>query len=297
MASTGYTYEVSLNLVRGRDGQPPREPAALSFEHVNHDDIIVIVERMQGNSGLAPDAAAAVAVGLKLLGEVMLRQKNNALFDPLRGAMREFIGKLKSLPATRARVRREGRATSAPQFRRRELPRHMRGRKVVAVLSPIVQPVAAGRGFGERIVLPALQSVAAGCRRLARDLFAGECDALAFDIAQEACLRRLRPAIREAHAQRIPDELTAIGPQIHFRQCVGRMSQALRQAVIGDLIGRGADRNHVGAKIGRRQPRLDVGRDLSLCRTADQKTQAEDKADHLLANRTRRHDRRNASSV
>src|SRR6185436_13911986 len=44
---------------------------------------------------------------------------------------------------------------------------------------------------------------------------------------------------------------------------------------------RGADRNHIGAEIGRRQPRLDFGRDLSLCRTADQKTQADDKADHL----------------
>jgi hypothetical protein len=100
MASVGYTYEVSLNLVRGRDGRPPQEPAVLSFQHVNHDDVLAIVERMRGNSGLAPDAAAAVAVGLKLLGEVMIREKNNALFDPLRGAMREFIGKLKSLPAS-----------------------------------------------------------------------------------------------------------------------------------------------------------------------------------------------------
>jgi hypothetical protein len=98
MASAGYTYEVSLNLVRDRDGLAPREPATLSFQHVNHDEVIAIVERMRANSGLAPDAAAAVAVGLKLLGEVMLREKNNTLFDPLRGAMREFIGKLKSLP-------------------------------------------------------------------------------------------------------------------------------------------------------------------------------------------------------
>jgi hypothetical protein len=100
MASSGHTYEVSLNLVRGRDGEPPREPAALSFQHVNHDDVIAIVDRMRGNSGLAPDAAAAVAIGTKLLGEVMIREKNNALFDPLRGAMREFIGKLKSLPGS-----------------------------------------------------------------------------------------------------------------------------------------------------------------------------------------------------
>lgn len=99
MASASYTYEVSLNLLRGRDGLPPQQPATLSFEHANHDDVIAIVERMQSATGLAPDAAAAVALGLKLLGEVMVREKNNALFDPLRGAMREFIGKLKSLPS------------------------------------------------------------------------------------------------------------------------------------------------------------------------------------------------------
>jgi hypothetical protein len=29
-----------------------------------------------------------MAVGLKLLGEVMLREKDNPLFDPLRGAIR-----------------------------------------------------------------------------------------------------------------------------------------------------------------------------------------------------------------
>ena len=104
MVSAGYTYEVSVKLLRGRDGLPPSEPAVLSFQHVNHDDIIAIVERMRGNSGLAPDAAAAVAVGLKLLGEVMVREKRNTLFDPLRDAMREFIGKLKALPPSSADV-------------------------------------------------------------------------------------------------------------------------------------------------------------------------------------------------
>lgn len=75
MASSGYTYEVSLRLVGKRDGSVPDEPAVLTFEHFNHDDIIDIVERMRRTTGLAPDAAAAAAVGLKLLGEVMLREK------------------------------------------------------------------------------------------------------------------------------------------------------------------------------------------------------------------------------
>ena len=78
MASSGYTYEVSLRLVRGRDGHAPGKPASVTFEHINHDDIIAIVERMRSNSGLAPEAAAAVAVGTKLLGEVMTKGKTQS---------------------------------------------------------------------------------------------------------------------------------------------------------------------------------------------------------------------------
>lgn len=103
MASAGYTYVVSLNLLHGRDGLPPREAAGLSFQHVNHDDVLAIVERVRGSSGLGPDAAAAVAVGLKLLSEVMIREKDNSLFDPLRGPVRAFILKLKNLSPSGAK--------------------------------------------------------------------------------------------------------------------------------------------------------------------------------------------------
>lgn len=100
MASSGYTYEVSLRLVRGRDGHAPSKPASVTFEHDNHDDIIAIVERMRSNSGLAPEAAMAVAIGTKLLGEVMLKEKHNPLFNPLRAGLHAFITALKNTPTT-----------------------------------------------------------------------------------------------------------------------------------------------------------------------------------------------------
>lgn len=96
MPARDFTYAVSLRLLRGRDGQPPSEPRELQFEHRNHDDLFVIIERMRASAGLAPDDAAATAVGLKLLSEVMLREKRNPLFDPLREGMGEFIAALKS---------------------------------------------------------------------------------------------------------------------------------------------------------------------------------------------------------
>ncbi|QFI70576.1 hypothetical protein EKH55_5702 (plasmid) [Sinorhizobium alkalisoli] len=100
MASSGYTYEISLKLVRARDGSVPTDPASLTFEHVSHDDILGIVERMRNGSGLDSSASAAVAVGTKLLGEVMIRDKKNPLFDPLRAGLHEFITSLKQKTAT-----------------------------------------------------------------------------------------------------------------------------------------------------------------------------------------------------
>ncbi|MCY1461049.1 hypothetical protein D9M71_786670 [compost metagenome] len=48
-------------------------------------------------SGLDADLAAATAVGLKLLGGVMLSERDNPLFEVQRQPLREFIQTLKSL--------------------------------------------------------------------------------------------------------------------------------------------------------------------------------------------------------
>lgn len=96
MAQRGYGYRVTVEPTSTPEaGAPVRPP--LTFEATNHDDILAIVERVRTNAGLSSDDAASVAVGLKLLSEIMLRQKTNALFDPLRGGVREFIAGLKAL--------------------------------------------------------------------------------------------------------------------------------------------------------------------------------------------------------
>ncbi|CAH2602995.1 conserved protein of unknown function [Rhodovastum atsumiense] len=96
MSTRAYTYRITVTPT----GTPRPEEAVrppLSFEVSNHDDILAIVERSRRLTGLPPDTAAAMAVGLKLLGEVVLQEKVNPLFDPLRGALRSFIGGLKAL--------------------------------------------------------------------------------------------------------------------------------------------------------------------------------------------------------
>jgi hypothetical protein len=96
MTKRHYSYRITVTPTGAPDeGASLRPP--FSFDATNHDDIIAIVERARANTGLGPDDAASVAVGLKLLGEVMLREKENPLFDPLRGGIRDFIGNLKAL--------------------------------------------------------------------------------------------------------------------------------------------------------------------------------------------------------
>ena len=92
MASKGHHFRITV--------MAADTPAALSFDHVNHDDIIAIAGRVCAGSGLDPDITAATAIGLKLLGEAMLRSTRDPLFDPLRGPLRDFTLALKQRTAT-----------------------------------------------------------------------------------------------------------------------------------------------------------------------------------------------------
>ena len=64
MSSRHYSYRITVTPTGApSEGEALRPP--FTFEATNHDDIIAIVERARANTGLAPDAAASVAVGLK----------------------------------------------------------------------------------------------------------------------------------------------------------------------------------------------------------------------------------------
>lgn len=97
----GYQYQIEVRPVPDPAVAelPPAEP--LVFTHYNHDDLVLVAERICKSTGLDPASAAATAVGVKLLGSVMLSEKDNPLFDCLRSPLREFILNLKSLGAGR----------------------------------------------------------------------------------------------------------------------------------------------------------------------------------------------------
>lgn len=91
----GHRYRITVEHLATPRGENPNRPP-LSFEAVNHDDIQSIVERVRGNGLFEPDEAAAMAVGLKLFTEVMLKHRSEPLFADLAPAMRDFIGRLKA---------------------------------------------------------------------------------------------------------------------------------------------------------------------------------------------------------
>ncbi|HEY0263754.1 MAG TPA: DUF3861 domain-containing protein [Granulicella sp.] len=74
------------------------EGRSLHFEAENHDDLLVIVERMRSKVPFDGDSVAALGIGLKLLAEVALKHRENPMFTKLRPALREFIQDLKQLP-------------------------------------------------------------------------------------------------------------------------------------------------------------------------------------------------------
>lgn len=93
MAKRAHHYRVTVAPISSASELESLEP--LTFEHINHDDLCVIVERVRAGLDLSPDTAAAVAIGLKLLGEIVLSERDNPLFDPLRAPLREFTQELK----------------------------------------------------------------------------------------------------------------------------------------------------------------------------------------------------------
>lgn len=90
----GHRYRVTIeHLGTPRDGMEKQDE--LVFEAVNHDEIIGIVQRIRASGHYSADEAAALGIGLKLFSEVMLKRRDDPLFQALRPAMSSFIGGLK----------------------------------------------------------------------------------------------------------------------------------------------------------------------------------------------------------
>ena len=90
----GHLYRVTVEHLEDAKGNAV-EAEPLTFQARNHDDLFPIVARMKTRETFEADEAAALAIGLKLFGEVMLKHRENELFAPLRPHYVEFIKRLK----------------------------------------------------------------------------------------------------------------------------------------------------------------------------------------------------------
>lgn len=96
MANDKHRYRITVTPVE-QDGQPCSGRCTIEFEHSCHDDWMRILEATQRQRGLTGDERAALVIGTKLLGGLMLKHHEDTddLFAPLRPHMGEFIRSLK----------------------------------------------------------------------------------------------------------------------------------------------------------------------------------------------------------
>lgn len=89
-----HRYRITVEHLETPDGTAP-QVNPLVFETLNHDELFSIVERMRDKGKFEGDEGVSFAIGLKLFSEVMLKHKNDPLFQPLQPHFGEFMKGLK----------------------------------------------------------------------------------------------------------------------------------------------------------------------------------------------------------
>ena len=82
----------------------PAAPPPLQFQVDAHDEILALVERSRQRGDFDADTAAAFIVGLKLLGEVMLKNRSHPLFEEFGPQFGQFMQRLKGRKSETAGV-------------------------------------------------------------------------------------------------------------------------------------------------------------------------------------------------
>lgn len=87
-----HQYRVTLESIPQNPSEPP---SAIQFTVENHDDIFGIVKKLEGRDDFSGDDVKPFAVGLKLFGEVMLKNREKPLFAHFLPHFVDFMKELK----------------------------------------------------------------------------------------------------------------------------------------------------------------------------------------------------------
>ncbi|MBD1426708.1 DUF3861 domain-containing protein [Sphingobacterium arenae] len=96
MNKRAHEYEVTFNYLKDNKGEVvDKEPIRFPFN--NHDNIYKILDVLTEKKLFEDDnQTVQFAIGLKLLGDVVMKNKDKELFSELQPAFVEFMKKLKS---------------------------------------------------------------------------------------------------------------------------------------------------------------------------------------------------------
>ena len=90
-----HQYRVTLEYVADADNNPVNV-APLQFDAPNHDEILALIAKMSARSDLSQVDVTRFVVGLKLMSEVMLENKDDPLFYALKPHFTALMKELKS---------------------------------------------------------------------------------------------------------------------------------------------------------------------------------------------------------
>ncbi len=87
-------YKIILNEIELKDGHPGE--TILEFEFESHDNLFDIIDKVQEKDIFGDnEQSLEFALGIKLFSEVMLKNKDNPLFEELKPAFMQFMKKPK----------------------------------------------------------------------------------------------------------------------------------------------------------------------------------------------------------
>ncbi|AYH01873.1 DUF3861 domain-containing protein [Pectobacterium parmentieri] len=84
----GNVYQITVE-------EKDEQKRTLSFAFSLHDDLLKLLEKVDGKMDMTPEQTQAFMVGLKLFGEVMMQQRKHPLFKEFAAPFREFMMNLK----------------------------------------------------------------------------------------------------------------------------------------------------------------------------------------------------------
>ncbi|HUG59849.1 MAG TPA: DUF3861 domain-containing protein [Candidimonas sp.] len=101
-----HQHRITLEYLGGKHAGPElHQPLVFTAE--NHDDLFEIIDKVQAAGFFDRETSAALALGMKLFSEVMLKNRKDPMFEPILAAYRDYIQVFKQRLAEAEKKRKD----------------------------------------------------------------------------------------------------------------------------------------------------------------------------------------------